>query len=88
MESNTCEYAYDTSVQVGAHLLAGPYANSLIMLYWVRYRDESRIPNPNTKASDILPLEMFIIKVLGLVIRGPNLRFLSVWVRIRVYNSL
>ena len=36
------------------HLLAAPCANSLIMLYSVRYRAESRIPKPNTKAADVL----------------------------------
>ena len=57
------------------HLLAAPYANSLIMIYGVKYGAESRIPNPNTKAADILRLQLSINFVLGLGTQGPNLRF-------------
>ena len=38
--------------------------------YWFRYRAVSRIPNPNPKAANSLPLRLFFYSGLGLGIRG------------------
>ena len=40
-----------------------------------KYRVVSRIPNPNAKAADGLPLGLSTALVPGLGIRAPNLRF-------------
>ena len=55
-------------------LLSAGGANSLIMLYWVRYRGESRIPNPNNISTDRLPLRIIIV-FFWFGIRVQNLRF-------------